>query len=96
MRAGPREEFRDVIPGHDHGQAALFSRFLVLVHRSCLARRRSDGDDGELAFLEHVIGVPRPEQAEPVPVVAAREDAAEGEDDEEQERRPEGEPQRRS
>lgn len=82
MWAGPREEFRDVIPGHDHRQATLFRCFLVLVLRSCLAWRRSDGDDGELAFLEHG-GMPRPQQPEPVPVVAAREDAAEGEDDEE-------------
>jgi hypothetical protein len=64
-----------------------------LVLRSCLARCRSDGNDSELAFLEHG-GMPRPQQTEPVPVVAAREDAAEGEDDKEEERRPKGEPQR--
>lgn len=95
MRGGPRVELRDVIPGHDHGQPALFSSFLALVLGRCLARRRSDGDDGVRAFLEHP-RMPRPEEgAEPVPVVAAGEDAAEGEDDEEQERRAEGEPQRR-
>ena len=62
---------------------------------SCLARRRSNGDDGVRAVLEHA-GLPRPEEgAGPVAVVAAGEDAAEGEDDEEQERRAEGEPERR-
>lgn len=95
MWAGPREELRDVIPGHYHGQPALVSRFLALVLGGSLAWRRSDGDDGVRAFLEHA-RMPRPEEgAEPVPVVAAREEAAEGEDDEEQERRAEGESERR-
>jgi hypothetical protein len=47
------------------------------------------------ALLEH-IRLPRPEEgAELVPVVATREHATEGEDDEEQQRSPQGKPQRR-
>jgi hypothetical protein len=62
-------------------------RTCYLAIRSCLVRWWRDGDDGKLALLKHVWML-WPEGAELVPVVAAWEDATEGEDHKKQESSP--------